>query len=601
VQPLAVEPWIGAPGGGIAPMVIGVDRVPPTTAINDDFGPGGGNVETAGDFDPVNEGIDFWESLEGMLVRVNAPTAVSPTIANGSAQEIWVTAAGAPATGTTERGGIGISPGDFNPERIQLDDMINADVMPTVDVGARLGDVTGVVNYDFASYEVLLRTMPVVTAASTLDREVTTLAPGADLLRVATFNVENLHPGSGADKFTSLAQAIVRNLRTPQIINLEEVQDNSGPTNNGVVDASVTLQMLVDAIVAAGGPEYEWRQIDPVNNQDGGQLGGNIRVAFLFDPAQGVSFVDGSLTRLTDSGGAFDSSRKPLVGTFTYNGESVTLVGNHFNSKGGDAPLYGTTQPPVLVTEMQRLQQANVVKAYVQGLLASDPDANVIVLGDLNDFEFSAPLTVLEGASLTSLIETLPADQRYTYNFEGNAQALDHIMATPNLMTLLRGYDVVHINSEFTVQVSDHDPVVARFLVERDGATIDGTPGRDALVGTAGADVITGRGGRDTLTGGGSGDRFVYTSLLDASDVITDFELGRDRLVIDALLGSVGYTGSTPVADGYLSITTTGGHTQVLFDADGSAGGGAARALVELTGVTAPSAGVLLDPTAFGA
>ena len=586
-------------------MVIGVDRVPPTTAINDDFGPGGGNVETAGDFDPVNEGIDFWESLEGMLVRVNAPTAVSPTIANGTSQEIWVTAAGTPATGTTERGGIGISAGDFNPERIQLDDMINADVMPTVDVGARLSDVTGVINYDFASYEVLLRTMPVVTAASTLDREVTTLAPGADLLRVATFNVENLHPGSGADKFTSLAQAIVTNLRTPQIINLEEVQDNSGPTNNGVVDADDTLQMLVDAIVAAGGPEYEWRQINPVNNQDGGQLGGNIRVAFLFDPAQGVGFVDGSLARITDTtpadGDAFVNSRKPLVGTFTYNGESITVIGNHFNSKGGDGPLYGTTQPPLLVTEAQRLQQAEVVSDYVYEMFLDDVAAKVIVLGDLNDFEFSKPLEELKGIGLAALIETLPGDQRYTYNFEGNAQALDHILASPAMAKVLQGYDVVHINSEFSTQVSDHDPVIAQFLIEAVGATIDGTPGRDALVGTAGADVITGRGGRDTLTGGGSGDRFVYASLLDASDVITDFELGRDRLVIDALLGSVGYTGSTPVADGYLSITTAGGNTQVLFDADGSAGGGAARALVELTGVTAPSAGVLLDPTAFGA
>lgn len=606
VLPLSVEPWAGAPAGGIAPIVLGVDRLPPTSVINDDFAPGApGNVETGGDYDPATEGIDFWESLEGMLVQVLAPTAAAPTASFGSSQELWVTASGVANTGITERGGIGISAGDFNPERIQLDDLVNSAVMPTVDVGARLSDVTGVVNYDFNSYELLLPTMPTVTAASTLAREVTTLVGGPDTLRVATFNVENLHPGSGSAKFTALAQAIVTNLGSPQIINLEEVQDNTGPTNDGTVDANTTLDLLVAAIVAAGGPAYQWRQINPVNNQDGGQPGGNIRVAFLFDPAQGVGFEEASLQRLTDpnlaDGDAFAASRKPLVGTFTYNGESITLIGNHFNSKGGDGPLFGVTQPPLLVTEAQRLQQATVVGDYVEGLLAADPDAKVIVLGDLNDFEFSAPLTVLEGAGLTSLIETLPANQRYTYNFEGNAQALDHILSSPALTGLLQGYDVVHINSEFGTQVSDHDPVIAQFLVERAGATINGTPGRDTLAGTPGADVITGGTGRDTLTGGASGDRFVYTSVLDAGDVITDFELGRDRLVIDALLASVGYTGTTPVAAGYLSIAAGGGRTQVLFDADGSAGPGAARALVELTGVTAPSADVLLDPTLYGA
>ncbi len=598
VQALVVEPWAGAPAGGISPIVINVDRTPPSTAINND---GSVNVETGGDFDPSTEGIDFWESLEGMRVQVNAPTAVSPTINNGTSQEIWVVAdGGAAATGITERGGIGISAGDFNPERIQLDDLINSLVMPAVDVGAKLSSVVGIVHYDFENFELLVPAVPSVVEASTLTREVTDLAGGTDRLRVATFNVENLDPGDGAVKFNALAQAIVTNLRAPQIINLEEVQDNNGATNNGVVDADVTLQTLVDAIVAAGGPRYEWRQINPGNNLDGGEPGGNIRVVFLFDPAQ-VGFVESSLARITDTtpgdGDAFANSRKPLVGTFTFNGEAVTLIGNHFNSKGGDGPLFGPTQPPVLGSEVQRVQQATVVKDYVQGLLATDPEAKVLVLGDLNDFEFSTPLTILESAGLTSLIETLPANQRYTYNFEGNAQALDHIMASSSLSSLLRGYDVVHINSEFGTQVSDHDPVVAQFLVERDGLVIDGTPGRDTLNGGPGADTITGGAGRDTLSGGASGDRFVYRSLLDASDLITDFQIGSDRLVIDALLASVGYGGSTPVADGYLSINASATRTLVLFDADGSAGSGAPRALVELVGVSAPSADVLLDPS----
>ena len=415
-----------------AAMQLGVDRSAPNQVIEDDAS----NVESSGVFDPANDGIDFWESLEGMLVQVNNPITVSPTTGNA---EIWVLPNnGAGASSVTARGGSLVTASDFNPERLQLDNLLANQVFPQVDVGARLNTVTGVIDYGFGSFELRTLATPTVAQASNLQREVTTLAGGANLLRVATFNVENLDPSDGAAKFNALAAAIAGNLKSPDIVNLEEVQDNNGATNNGVVDASVTLQALVDAIATAGGPVYQWRQIDPVNNSSGGEPGGNIRVVFLFDPSR-VSFVEGSLKNLSDTtpadGDAFAGSRKPLVGDFLFNGKTVTLIGNHFNSKGGDGPLFGPTQPPVLTSEVQRLKQAAEVAAYVQQLQAANADAKVLVLGDLNDFEFSAPLTVLEGVGLTSLIETLPANERYSYNFEGNAQTLDHIQASASLVT----------------------------------------------------------------------------------------------------------------------------------------------------------------------
>ena len=79
-----------------------------------------------------------------------------------------------------------------------------------------------------------------------------------------------------------------------------------------------------------------------------------------------------------------------------FNGEKVILVNNHFNSKGGDDPLYGVNQPPVEVTQAQRLAQAEVVANFVELIYAVDEDANVVVLGDLNDFGFSKPVERLE-------------------------------------------------------------------------------------------------------------------------------------------------------------------------------------------------------------
>ncbi|MEH2068768.1 MAG: Ig-like domain-containing protein [Nostoc sp.] len=451
----------------------------PTSVIDNDTT---GNIETGTTtFDPAQDGIDFYESLEGMLVQVNNPVAVSPTNSFG---EIWVLADnGVNATGRTARGGIEISPKDFNPERIQIDDsLFTSGSSPQVNVGATFGTITGVVDYSFSNYEVLPTSVTVTS--NTLTKEVTNLTPTTNQLTVATFNVENLDPGDGATKFNNLASRIVNNLKSPDIIALEEIQDNNGPTNNGVVDASTTFQTLIQAIAAAGGPTYQYREIDPQNNQDGGEPGGNIRQGFLFNPDR-VQFVDipggGTLTnttvsnvngvptlsaspgRIDPTNSAFTTSRKPLVGEFTFNSKTVYIVGNHFNSKGGDQPLYGPNQPPTLSSETQRQQQATVVKNFVQSILAIDPNANVAVVGDLNDFEFSNPVSILESAGLTSLIETLPQNERYTYNFEGNAQTLDHVLVSNGLLNKLDGYDVVHINSEFADQDSDHDPSLARF------------------------------------------------------------------------------------------------------------------------------------------
>jgi uncharacterized protein len=461
-------------------------RTIPTTVIDNDTT---GNIETGTTtFDPSQDGIDFYESLEAMVVQVNNPVAVSPTNSFG---EIWVLADnGANATGRTGRGGIVISPNDFNPERIQIDDtLFPSGSSPQVNVGATLATITGVVDYSFNNYEVLPTSVSVIS--NTLGREVTALTRTTDQLTVAIYNVENLDSGDGATKFNNLANRIVNNLKSPDIISLEEIQDNNGPTNDPVVDASTTFQTLISAIIAAGGPTYEYRQINPVDDTNGGEPGGNIRVGFLFNPSR-VSFVDrpgGTSTSSTTvrnisgvptvsnspglidpTNSAFTSSRKPLVGEFTFNGKTVYIIGNHFNSKGGDQPLYGPNQPPTLTSEVQRQQQATLVKNFVQSILAIDPNANVAVVGDLNDFEFSTPISTLESAGLTSLIKTLPPNERYTYNFQGNAQTLDHILVSSNLLNKLDGYDVVHVNSEFADQDSDHDPSVARFNLARNNA-----------------------------------------------------------------------------------------------------------------------------------
>lgn len=455
-------------------------RIPPASNIDDDAT---GSVETSGSFDAATDGIDFWESMEAMRVRIDDPQVVGATNRFG---ETTVVPAGASVR--TPRGGIVVSAQDFNPERVVLADTFAT--IPAANVGDRYeGSVTGVMEYNFGLFTLLPPASPQLHSGD-LQRE-TTERQRPNELAAATFNVENLSPLDPPAKYATLARQIVANLQSPDLVALEEIQDNTGPANDGVVAADQTLDALVAAILEQGGPRYRWRQIDPADGQDGGQPGGNIRQAFLFRTDRGLRFVDrpgGDATtqvtidatkrrrprlsispgRIEPGNAVFTSSRKPLAGEFRWRGRRIVAVANHFNSKGGDEPLFGRFQPPARPSETQRRGQARAVRAFADALLEEDADARLVVLGDINDFEFSEVANILVGdGSLVDLPRTLPAPERYTYVFEGNSQVLDHILisralADPPGRRDGYEYDIVHTNSEFADQASDHDPQVVR-------------------------------------------------------------------------------------------------------------------------------------------
>lgn len=140
------------------------------------------------------------------------------------------------------------------------------------------------------------------------------------------------------------------------------------------------------------------------------------------------------------------------------------MVDNHLAAKAGSTALYGSRQPPVNGGERQRVEQARILRYFAGRLLRAAPRARLILLGDFNDFGFMPPLrTLTRGpAGLHDLLADLAPSARYTYIYQGNAQALDHVLVSPVLRRIARG-DIIHINAKFARQVSDHDPVLARF------------------------------------------------------------------------------------------------------------------------------------------
>jgi len=465
------------------PAVIGEGgRFPPTEVIDDDTE---GFINESTYFDPENDGLDFYESLEGMWVQVNDAVVVGPT---SQYKEIVVLAdLGAKASLRTPRGGIVIRPDDFNPERIILDDLLVE--TPFVKVGDVASEpILGVMDYDFGNFKLLPTESPEFEDGG-LKPEEGLSAVEAGELRVVSYNVLNLSI-TQPERIQHLAEQIVNQMGSPDIIGLQEIMDNDGSEGQDAVSADQTYQGIIDAILELGGPQYGYTDIDPIPGAEGGIPLGNIRVGYLFRFDTGLRLFEApkgdtkTPIEMLDVGGvptpslnpgridpnnpAFYSSRRPLVLTFDYQGQRLILVNNHFVSKGGDRALFGEFQPPVLDSEIQRLGQAQAVHDFVAGVLATDPEARVIVMGDLNDFQFSDPINLLEGDILMNLYDTLPEAERYSYVYEGNSQALDQILISDGLSDYLVSLDVLHLNSEFdsASHFSDHDPLIATFDLE---------------------------------------------------------------------------------------------------------------------------------------
>lgn len=109
---------------------------------------------------------------------------------------------------------------------------------------------------------------------------------------------------------------------------------------------------------------------------------------------------------------------------------------------------------------------------------------------------------------------------------------------------------------------------------------IFGGDGDDSIIGGLGRESsvsgslgkINGTPGSDILTGGNGNDAFIYNNIADTGDLITDFTVGDDKIVVTELLQSLGYGGSNPINDGFLGFKQASDSLAVLqIDPDGAA------------------------------
>ena len=208
--------------------------------------------------------------------------------------------------------------------------------------------------------------------------------------RITTYNVENLFdlydnpakddggstpsPAELESQLNKLALSIELELELPAIMVVQEVEN------------TYIAQQLADRVNDATGTDYIATSFETSD-------GRGIEVAFIWD-ANRVELLETYQLSGPDVEAAFGPTsaspgREPLYGKFRIGRDTIHIVGNHFKSKGGDDPIFGVSFDRI--TEEQRKMQAQVVRDFVDEIMASDSRAMVMVAGDLNDFQFGEP------------------------------------------------------------------------------------------------------------------------------------------------------------------------------------------------------------------
>jgi CSLREA domain-containing protein len=322
-----------------------------------------------------------------------------------------------------------------------------------------------------------------------------------------------------------------------------------------------------------GGTTMSDWAIDPASNPDVDGDG---------TPAFSINSETGEIT-LTDP--------DDLANEITQITLDVTVQDEEFTSAVQSVTIYIKDAPPnnFPITEDYEISISNEQIYYFNG--------DEFSFKDLDPADTFHAVQITQWPALGDLFIDRNGDgifdpsEKAPFNTDIPATEINQLKFVPDPLTGSGGY-----STEMGFIVSDGKGYSqpAKITITVGGSTIVPTPKpitgswkSDTLVGTDQDDIIQGNQGKDILTGGAGNDIFRYACALDFADVITDFEVGRDRIDLSAVLAEIGYTGSDPLGDGYVTMKTTPlGKTYLQLDVDGT-GSLPAIDIAEVVGVGA--------------
>ncbi len=402
-------------------------------------------------------GRSYYERFEGMRVRVAEATANSGGtnkfgelfLTLGPEQDrVFRTDAAQDLIAADSDAGAGNPP-------IPYLDPDGSTTTIHADLFDRVSDLVGPMSYDFSNY----RVVPQPDVVPTVDRTpgpaypYDALSPSApDELRIASFNVENFFgPGAEldggivtdadyAEKRDRIADAIDRLLERPDVVAVQEVDE---------------LAILQDVAAELGGYTAYLREGNDERGIDVGFLVKDTVTASNLRQWGKAQTEDVASTCSDIPGRLFD--RPPLSIDVERGGVKVTVFSNHFASKSG-------------TNQDCRVAQAQFVAGAAAEVEAAG--GQVLVAGDLNDFEDEGAPTTL-GETLNPLWGLAPAQERYSFQFSGRLQTLDHMFVSDGLLERVRAFTYAHFDNDYFERpdpadghhVSDHDPPVVTLRV----------------------------------------------------------------------------------------------------------------------------------------
>jgi len=427
----------------------------------------------------------FLNRLEGMLVSIEpGQTFIAPS--NPFADYVVILDAEKPLQGVvrTKQGGVLVDhqntlrwyPG------FRLTNYAGA---PRVNVGSKLlSRVVGPLNYRVEAFQIQV-SHPIEVESFDIPLSTSRLKPEPGFLTIMTMNGFNLdmhvesaslvkNPGKDVDddwgdgRFHNLANAVVVQANVPDVVALQEIQDNDGAEMSLVVDASATYEGLIRTIKELCGVEYHWVDIPPEVGADGGQPGGSIRNGYLYNPDR-VDLTKGSARLIGATEAAYEGSRKPLVVQFREKttGHELACINVHLASKRHQLSIFAPEQPGYDARLQVRVQQAAIIEEQLAIMRKQGLD--YYVTGDFNDTEESETLAAITGDENINLVKLLPPEERYDYNHRGKLQVLMHGIVPKKLAEDHAEYEIIHGNELLGIQPgqpsdkpSDHAYVIAK-------------------------------------------------------------------------------------------------------------------------------------------
>ena len=389
-------------------------------------------------------------------------------------------------------------------------------------------NVVGPLTYTYSFYEV----MPQLAGpAPTIERGPINAAypPAApaqppNTLRFASFNVENYFPAGEVNdghtitqqeydaKTDKIVKAIRGFLKEPDVIAMQEVAVFPDGAN-----ALTGLAQALGNYTPYNAVNNDGRGIAPGFLIKNGVSASNPRL--LGQSEQYTAHSEGTC----DLAGGPLYDRAPFALDISQGDVRATVISNHFASQSHENAC--------------RIAEAEYLRQQAAGMVAAGK--NVIVGGDLNDFEFSDSLGRLtQGGTLTNLWSKAPEGLAYSYKYQGHLQTLDHVLVSAGLASRVIDMRYMHFDNDYYERnptdgtgISDHDPPLATFQLG--GSGVDGD-----VHGTVPATLSLSLGGPANLGAFTPGVTSDYDTTITAT--VTSTAINADLSVMDSSSNATG-------------------------------------------------------------